>query len=195
RCAAAVAGGMAAAALVFAPWPDAHVLLVPAHPTSFHRSPTGFTAQSVAQGGRIYEQRCSTCHGTDGRGQGPLAHEQPVWPPDLAGPLLWRRADGDVFWRIRQGLRDRHGMPTMAGFGDRLSDADTWSVIDYLKAQAAGQGLRRSGAWERPVAVPDFMVHCAGRPPRLLSEWRARHQRLRLVAEGAGPSHWKTHAW
>lgn len=140
----------------------------------------------MALGGRVYEQRCVACHGADGRGEGPLAQAQPVWPPDLAGALLWRRADGDVFWRIRHGLRDRDGATTMAGFGDRMSDAETWAVIDYLKAQASGQSLRRSGAWERPVALPDFIVRCEGQPPRLLSDWRARRQRVRLVAEGAG---------
>jgi len=184
---AATVFGVALAMLVFAPWPDPRVVLVPAAPTSFHRSPTGFTAQAVALGGRVYTQHCAACHGADGTGHGPQAQAQPVWPPDLAGPLLWRRADGDLFWRIRNGLRDRHGAPTMAGFGDRLSDADTWAVIDYLKAQAAGRSMQRSGTWERPVAVPDFVVRCEGRPARMLSDWRVRRQRLRLVAEGPGP--------
>lgn len=187
RRAAGVASAIAVAALALAPWPDARVLLVPANPASFHRSPTDFAARSVVQGGRVYARQCVACHGADGGGGGPLAHAQPVWPPDLAGPLLWRRADGDVFWAIRRGLRDRHGMPTMAGFGDRLSDDDTWAVIDYLKAQAAGQSLRRSGAWERPVALPDFAVRCDGLPPRPLSDWRARRQRVRLVVEGSDP--------
>jgi mono/diheme cytochrome c family protein len=186
RSAGAVAG-LALALLVFAPWPEARVVMVPADPTSFHRSPTGFSAQSVVAGGRVYAAQCVACHGVDGRGEGPSAAAQPVWPPDLAGPLLWRRADGDLFWRIRHGLRDRHGATTMAGLADKLSDSQTWAVIDYLKAQAAGQGLRRTGAWERPVAVPDFLVRCDGRPPRLMSDWRARRQRLRLVAEGTGP--------
>ena len=52
-----VVAGLACALVVFAPWPDANVVLVPADPTSFHRSPTGFTAQSVVAGSRSEERR------------------------------------------------------------------------------------------------------------------------------------------
>ena len=41
--------------LIAAPWPQAHVVLVPATPTSFQASPTGFTAASIAKGRALYE--------------------------------------------------------------------------------------------------------------------------------------------
>ena len=116
----AAAGGSCRARpvlVLLAPWPDANVLLVPAHPTSFHRSPTGFSTASIAQGRALYAQHCVACHGADGRG-GPLAAAQPVWPPNLAGPLLWRRADGEVLWRILHGTQDRQGHATMPAFND-----------------------------------------------------------------------------
>jgi mono/diheme cytochrome c family protein len=162
------------------PWPEANVVLVPAYPTSFHRSPSGFSAASIAQGRALYAQHCVGCHGADGRGQGPLAASQPVWPPNLTGPLLWRRADGDLLWHILHGVRDRHGAPTMPAFGNELDTRAAWALIDYMKAQGAGQTLRAAGFWAQPIGLPDAAVRCGGRPPRPLASWRG--QRLRIVA-------------
>ncbi|MFT3800089.1 MAG: cytochrome c [Burkholderiaceae bacterium] len=173
--------GAAVALPLLVPWPDRSVVLVPAHPTSFHRSPTGFSAQAIVAGQALYTAHCAACHGADGRGDGPAAGRQPVWPPDFIGPLLWRRADGDLFWHIRDGVVDRHGRQTMPGFGPVLGDAGIWQVIDFLKAQSAGQSLRLTGAWRQPVRLPASTIDCAGEssssagPP-----WRG--QRLRVVA-------------
>lgn len=170
--------------LAAAPWPDPRVVLVEATPASFHRSPGGFTAASIAQGRALYRQHCVACHGADGRGQGPQAAAQPVWPPNLTGPLLWRRADGDLLWHVLHGMDDRHGRPTMPGFAARLGDADAWALIDFMKAQGAGQTLRAAGFWAQPIGLPDATVRCERRPPRSLASLRG--QRVRVVAEGAG---------
>jgi mono/diheme cytochrome c family protein len=169
--------------LVLAPWPEANVVLVPAHPTSLQQRPASFTADSIAQGRTLYATHCIACHGTDGRGQGPLAAAQPVWPPNLSGPLLWRRADGDLLWHVMNGTRDRRGASTMPGFGKLLSDDDAWALIDFMKAQGAGESLRVAGLWTQPIGPPDVAVRCEGKPVRMLSSWRG--QRVRIVAEGA----------
>lgn len=174
-----LAGG--AMLLLAAPWPEGRVLAVAATPASFHRAPGRFDAASIARGRGLHALHCAACHGSDGRGQGPLAAAQPVWPPDLAGPLVWRRADGDLLWHVLHGMRDRHGAPSMPAFGDRLSDADAWALIDFMKAQAAGEGLRATGAWASPVALPDAGVRCDDRPAQSLSRWRG--QRIRVLAD------------
>lgn len=166
------------------PWPDARVLLVPATPASFHASPTGFSAARIAQGRALYAQHCLACHGADGRGQGPLAAQQPVWPPSFAGPLLWRRADGDLWWRILHGLHDGRGAATMPAFAGRLREDEAWALIDFMKAQGAGQALRTAGFWPQPVRLPDMAVRCEGQGVRPLRSWQG--QRVRLVAEGPG---------
>ncbi|OUM01311.1 c-type cytochrome [Variovorax sp. JS1663] len=169
--------------LALAPWPDAQVLLVPAHPTSFHHSPSGFTAASIARGQALYASHCVSCHGADGRGRGPLAAAQAVWPPSFGGPLLWNRADGDLLWRVLHGMQNRRGMPTMPAFRDRLDERDAWALIDFMKALGAGQSLLATGLWARPIGLPDVTVRCEDRPPRGLASWRG--QRLRIVAAGA----------
>lgn len=172
--------------LLAAPWPDARVILVAATPASFHHSPTGFTVQSIAQGRTLYAQHCVGCHGADGRGQGAWADARSMSPPNLAGPLLWRRADGDLLWHVMRGMRARDGAPTMPAFGERLRDDEAWALIDFMKAQAAGQTLRATGAWALPAALPDVAVRCDGQPPRRLASWRG--QRVRIVAQDGAPA-------
>ncbi|QEI09474.1 cytochrome c [Pigmentiphaga aceris] len=175
-------------ALLAAPWPPAHIVWVQANPTSFHQSPTGFDADSIQRGRSLFAQHCIACHGARGLGDGPLADAQPVSPPNLAGPLLWRRADGDVFWRVLHGVQDRHGLPSMPGFRQVLSDTDAWAVIDFMKAQGAGENLRISGRWSNPVRLPNFVLRCGRQPEEQVSAWQ--HQRVRVVAvDGKEASH------
>lgn len=172
--------------LTLTPWPSAQVVLVPAYPTSFHRSPTGFSARSIAQGQALYALHCAGCHGADGRGQTTIAASLPTWPPNLTGPLLWRRADGDLLWHVRHGMENAEGTLTMPAFA-QLSDEDAWALIDFMKAQGAGQSLRASGVWIRPIGLPDTQVRCEGREPRALSSWRGQRIRIVAASKGAAP--------
>jgi len=175
---------LALVTLLLAPWPSASLLLTPATPTSFHASESGFTAQGIVRGQQLYSQHCLRCHGADGRGEGPDAPALAMWPPTLNGSLLWKRMEGDLFWRVRHGLKGRDGSITMPGLTQPLSDAQVWELLDFLQAQAAGRMLKESGAWSNPVRLPDGPVRCQ----------RGRHatarsltgQRLRVVVPAAG---------
>ncbi|MCA8091326.1 cytochrome c [Burkholderia anthina] len=194
RAAAAVA---ALAVAWFAPWPPSSLWLAPAVPTSFQRNPAPFSVANVMLGAHLYAQRCAACHGTDGRGEGPLAATLAHWPPTFAGTLLARRLDGELYWRVRHGTRDEHGAPSMPGFAATLDPADTWAVLDYLKALSAGSGARAEGAWPVPVPLPALDVRCGNAAPQPLDRWR-EGQRVRIVAlapDGTPPAEdprWQT---
>ncbi|MEZ7783817.1 cytochrome c [Cupriavidus gilardii] len=177
---------MAAACLVLAPWPAPALLFARAAPTSFHASPTGFSVEAIALGARVYEQHCAACHGEDGRGEGPLAATLPRWPPTLVGPLLGRRADGELFWHIADGMRDDDGRLVMPAFAGVLRDEEIWAALDYAKALAAGEGAKAAGSWPMAVPVPDMTIRCGADTPRRLAQWRGG-QRLRLVAFDGSP--------
>ena len=130
-------------------------------------------------GQQIYAQQCIACHGADGKSDTPLALSLKVAPPNLSSGLLWRLSDGDAFWSIR------HGKASMPAFASHLSVADTWAVLDYLKANAAGQSIADTGAWQRPIAAPRIAVDCssAGRSITSLEQWHG--QRIRVLVAAA----------
>jgi mono/diheme cytochrome c family protein len=86
-------------------------------------------AAEVAQGRTLYKTHCAVCHGTTGRGDGPLAVRLRVPPPDLT---LFAAHNGDVFpsatvHRIidgRQALAG-HGRPDMPVWGDAFARSST----------------------------------------------------------------------
>lgn len=169
----------------FAPWPPSSLWLTPAVPTSFQRDPAAFSVSNVMHGAHLYAQHCAACHGADGRGEGPLAATLAHWPPTFAGALLARRLDGELFWRVRHGTRDERGAATMPGFASTLGPQDTWAVLDYLKALAAGSGAQAEGAWPVPVPLPALDVRCGDAAPQPLDRWR-EGQRVRIVALAPG---------
>jgi mono/diheme cytochrome c family protein len=163
----------AIALALLTPWPQRELLTAQAAPTTFQTSPTGFSAAAIVRGEEVYRQQCIACHGADGRGNTPLALSLPVAPPNLSSGLLWRRFDGDVYWSLR------HGKGAMPAFGSKLSVADSWALIDYMKANAAGVGIADTGAWPRPVALPDLALACRHSAAASTGQWRG--QRIRLV--------------
>lgn len=182
RAASAIA---ALAVAWLAPWPPASLWLAPAVPTSFQRSPDAFSVANLMRGAHLYAQHCATCHGADGRGEGPLAASLAHWPPTFAGALLARRLDGELYWRMRHGTRDARGAASMPGFAATLGPADTWAVLDYLKALSAGSGAQAEGAWPVPVPLPALDVRCGSAAPQPLERWR-EGQRVRIVALAPG---------
>ena len=175
----------AVALLALAPWPPSPLLWAPAVPTSLHRAPQAFSAQAIVQGQAVFARHCAQCHGADARGEGPLASTLARWPPDLTGGLLWKRLEGELFWRIRHGMRDaRTGAATMPA-APALSDAQIWSVLDYLQARAAGQMLQDMGAWERPVRLPASTLDCRHGGRRSSASLRGQRLQLVLPAPGA----------
>jgi mono/diheme cytochrome c family protein len=176
----AIAAGLAAWC---APWPDTGLWLTDAVPTSFQDTP--FSVSSIAHGAPLYAQHCAACHGADGRGEGPLAATLVRWPPTVVGPLLGHRLDGEMFWRVLHGMHDTHGVETMPGFAGRLSDADAWAVLDYMKLLAAGGAARSGEGWPVPVVLPALEVRCGDAAAQPLARWRSA-QRVRVVALGDG---------
>ena len=155
---------LAAALLWLMPWPATHLWLTPAVPTSFHRAPAPFSAQHIVAGQALYAQHCASCHGATGRGDGPQAEREVaqggVWPPMLVGGLLGKRLEGELLWRARHGWSEADaasGQRRVAhDFSAQLSTAQTWQLLDFLSASAAGQNLVEAGNWPQPVRLPQL---------------------------------------
>jgi copper transport protein len=92
------------------------------------RNPFSPTTASVEAGQRLYAQRCASCHGPSGRGNGPLAAGLRPPPADLVlhVPL---HADQDLFEIIHDGIAGT----AMAPFGGHMTEEEIWHTVNYLK--------------------------------------------------------------
>ena len=162
--------GMAAAAATCA-W----LLAVPAYPTTYVASPVRYNVEAIARGAALYAESCSTCHGRDGRGEGPVAASLSIKPAKLTDHAS--RRPGDLFWFIA------HGKPQtrMPAFSPSMSDAKIWDLIWFLHAQAdAEDAMSMTGhvqPW-RPIVAPDFTFELPGLGQESLKEQRGRFNTL-----------------
>jgi mono/diheme cytochrome c family protein len=123
-----------AAGIAWAAMPHLALLAVPAVPTVYWKSTTGFTPASIAAGAQAYAAHCASCHGEQGRGDGPAAAGMSIPPADLTAVHLWEHTEGELFWWISEGLFGPDGARVMPGIADQLDEATRWAVIDFLHA-------------------------------------------------------------
>ena len=166
------------ACLIWWKWPDLNPLVVPAYPTTYFRSPTGFAAASITRGEGLYRDHCTGCHGRDGRGDGSAAGVLPRPPADLTARHLWMHPDGELFWWISHGIDGQDGIKLMPGFDVSLGEDGVWNVIDYIRARNGGFVRAAQGHWSPTLLAPDFPVSCAGGHDESLSEFRSMPVRL-----------------
>jgi len=99
-------------------------------------------APSLADGERIYAERCAQCHGGLGRGDGPAAKGLTPPPADLTVRTATGPLPADYFRRVTYGTPGT----AMPAFGGILSADQRWDVIAHVltlsdsMARRAGDG-------------------------------------------------------
>src|SRR5947208_10428050 len=94
------------------------------------KNPVAINESSLAAGQKMYLKRCVACHGKTGNGDGPDAADLGIHPAKLSDPVVREETDGELFWKITVGKKP------MPNYGTRLSPADRWNVINYLRSLA-----------------------------------------------------------
>ena len=98
-------------------------------------SPPKKTPELLSQGKKLYEQNCSTCHGSKGDGKGQLGAALKPVPSDFAEPLKrWPKTKGNL-----QKIFDviSKGIPNSAMVKwDHLSVKERWAMVYYVMAFA-----------------------------------------------------------
>jgi mono/diheme cytochrome c family protein len=98
-------------------------------------NPIARSQESVARGQAIFVARCAPCHGTDGRGIGPVSRLFPQ-PANLTSPTVRSRSDGFLFGQVTFG---GDAMPPAA---EGLDAPARWDVVNYLRAMQEGRATR-----------------------------------------------------
>lgn len=103
------------------PWP------VPSNMVALSNPYKG-DANSVKQGKVLYMSYCAPCHGNSGKGDGPAAAALNPKPANHTSSAIQQEPDGSLFYKLSEG---RKPMPT---YKTTLTDAQRWSLINYIKS-------------------------------------------------------------
>ena len=89
-------------------------------------NPFAKRTDASAGGQKVFQQRCSTCHGEDGRGSSRA--------PDLTRSDVQAQTDGALFWKISGG-NTRAGMPAFSF----LPEAQRWQLVLRVRSMGGGE--------------------------------------------------------
>ena len=93
-------------------------------------NPEAVTDQSLAAGKALYAKQCLSCHGAEGKGNGPAAKDLEKSPGDLSKATVWDESDGAIFWKLSTGKKP---MPT---FDTLTTETERWQIINYMRTLA-----------------------------------------------------------
>jgi len=94
------------------------------------KNPVAPTAASVKAGEALYAKNCQFCHGATGLGDGKLVPKD-MKPANLTDATwIHGSTDGEIHAIITNGIPDKK----MPGVKGRLSDADSWNLVNYIRS-------------------------------------------------------------
>ncbi len=97
-------------------------------------NPVPASAESIERGKTFYATNCFVCHGTEGRGDGPVGQKFiEKAPVDLSEAYTQDQTDGQLFFTLTRG---RVKMPF---YRDALSPSERWDVINYVRSEFGAQ--------------------------------------------------------
>jgi len=103
---------------------DDHWMAPPA--MAERKNPISANRVSFVRGKQIYDANCASCHGQNGKGDGPAGKALNPKPADLAA-MAPQHPPGDLAWKIETG---RGPMPPWKGV---LTQNEIWDVVNYIR--------------------------------------------------------------
>lgn len=85
-----------------------------------------------------YNIYCSVCHDQTGSGNGTVVQRGYLRPPHLADERLVDSPDGYIYDVIANGVRN------MPAYGNKISEADRWAIVMYVRALQRLDGVPMS---------------------------------------------------
>jgi len=123
---------MAVVALLFAGWTAAHDKdwPVPAEAAKM-KNPVAPTPDNLEAAHAIYLDKCASCHGDKGAGDGPQADMYTPAPASFTDAhMMSEMTDGEIFWKMTEGRKP------MPAFKRSLSDEQRWQLVNFLRTLA-----------------------------------------------------------
>ncbi|MCK6553766.1 cytochrome c [Candidatus Binatia bacterium] len=92
---------------------------------------TAMADGDAARGKAIFAEKCTSCHGTDGKGDGPMAVAMSPPPANFTDPAFWKtRTDATIANAIMKGHLD---MPPMDSKPQDVADLVAYLTQTFKK--------------------------------------------------------------
>jgi mono/diheme cytochrome c family protein len=103
------------------------------------KSTVGNRKETIETGGKLYGERCASCHGKEGLGDG-QAPRSLLPSPALLAFMIQRPISVDEYllWSISEGGKQFD--TEMPAFKDALTREEIWKIIAYMRAGFPGAG-------------------------------------------------------
>ena len=116
---------------------------------------------TVALGSKVYAQHCASCHGANLEGQPNWRQRLPNGrlpaPPHDDSGHTWHHADHVLFAIVKNGLVAPYATPgyesDMPAFAGKLSDAEVWAVLAFIKSHWSAEVLSLRAEMTRNAAA------------------------------------------
>jgi len=103
-------------------------------------NPFAVDHEVIEAGEETFNTLCATCHGSEGKGDGPGAAELDPKPADLSdGIMMSSLSDGYLFWRVSKGGAIEPFNSAMPAWEEGLTEEKRWQVISYIRTLSADQ--------------------------------------------------------
>jgi mono/diheme cytochrome c family protein len=103
--------------------------------------PAGAADGEAIKGRPLYERFCLSCHGPEGRGDGPLGLHLNPPAANFHKPESRNKSDDDLLSAIRQG----HSETAMAAWKGMLTEKELRDVLSYIRKLAGGPSRDSTG--------------------------------------------------
>lgn len=94
-------------------------------------NPFEMTEYAWERGEKYYKIMCSTCHGAEGKGDGPVVEQGGFPKPPSFNARRWRNIERYSVGHVYNVIT--HGIGNMASYSQQLYPEDRWAVAEYVR--------------------------------------------------------------
>jgi mono/diheme cytochrome c family protein len=95
------------------------------------KNPIPSSSESRSRAQKIYVDKCASCHGVRGDGNGEMAKALDPHPSNFTDRHMMKEmTDGEIFWKITTG---KGPMPS---YQKELTENERWDLVNYIRSFA-----------------------------------------------------------